>query len=284
MTAEELYALLQHELPASEAMPDDRIGIQVEPAGHTIRGILTCLEVTEAVIEEALVQDCNCIVTFHPLIFSPLYSLRPEERVSRCVMRAVQHNISIVSVHTALDAHPEGTNAYLASRLGISIERPLVPSRQREGYGMGIVGVLPRAMSAPELAEWLGEQLSATVRYCIGAIENIEKVAIVAGSGMSFFDAAVESGAHAFITADVKYHGFHRATGRIALLDPGHFEMEQFVPEILANIIHRVLAQQNMSLPIHACSIRTSPVQVNSSKRFDNGSFTTTVSTNAIER
>jgi dinuclear metal center YbgI/SA1388 family protein len=263
MTAAELYALLEIELPGDEAMASDRLGVQVEPPSLVISGILTCLEVTDAVLDEAEQRGCNCIVTFHPLIFSPLESLRPFDRVGRCVMRAISSHIAIISVHTTLDAHPEGTNAALAHTLGIKPERPLLPSpRGRLGYGIGIVGRLAEAMPLADLVRMVAERLGTAVRYSVGTRDTIERIALVAGSGASFLDAAIESGADAFITADVKYHTFHRAAGHIALLDTGHFEMEQHVPRVLAQLIERLLARHGIRLGVTASSVRTSPVHV----------------------
>jgi len=263
MTAQELYQLLQTELPSDEAMAGDRLGVQVEPPALTISGILTCLEVTDAVLDEAERRGCNCIVTFHPLIFSPLESLRPFDRVGRCIMRAVTSRIAIVSVHTTLDAHPDGTNATLAQMLGIIPERPLLPSpHRRHGYGIGIVGRLAEAMPLEDLVRLVGERLGTTVRYCVGTRDTIERIALVAGSGASLLDAAIEAGADAFITADVKYHTFHRAAGHIALLDAGHFEMEQHVPQLLAQLIERLLERHGIRLGVTPSSVRTTPVHV----------------------
>ncbi|MCX7929828.1 MAG: Nif3-like dinuclear metal center hexameric protein [Chlorobi bacterium] len=269
MTADEFYALLQTELPADEAMAGDRLGVQVEPPDYRVRSVLTCLEVTDAVLDEAEACGCNCIVTFHPLIFSPLAALRYTDRVARCALRAASAGIAIISVHTTLDAHPSGTNAELATMLGIIGERPLFPSRQRPGYGLGIVGHLPARCHINELVQLVSDKLAATVRFCIGVHQTVERVALVAGSGSSLLDAALDSGADAFITADVKYHTFHQAHGRIAIIDPGHYEMEQHVPAILADIVRRIVATHGIELPVTASNARTTPVCTGASVKRD---------------
>jgi dinuclear metal center YbgI/SA1388 family protein len=260
MTADELYALLQTELPADEAMAGDRLGVQIEPPGYTVQRILTCLEVTDAVLDEAERLGCNCIVTFHPLIFAPLVALRPYDRVARCAMRAAASGIAVVSIHTTLDAHPEGTNAELARMLGVTVERPLVPSKLRSGYGIGIVGSLPESLVLDEFARHVAAALGVPVRYSAGARDTVERIAIVAGSGASLLEAAIECRADAFITADVKYHTFHQAHGRIAIIDPGHFEMEQHVPAALARIVRRIFAQHSVEIPVTASTVRTTPI------------------------
>lgn len=285
MTVEKLYALLQTELPVAEAMVGDRLGIQVEPPDHRIERVLTALEVTDTVLDEACQRGCNCIVTFHPLIFEPLQALRPADRVGRCVMRAIVKGIAIVSIHTTLDAHPAGTNATLAQMLGIECERPLLPSTERAGYGMGVVGRLREPCSPSQLARRVADMLGTTVRYCTGASSQIERVALVAGSGSSLLAAALESGVDAFITADVKYHTFHRASGQLTLIDAGHFEMEQHVPVILAGILQQILAHNGCSLDVLPSTTRTSPVRTEISITIDIDSSTIAVSeTDAHQR
>lgn len=276
MTVQQLYELLQTELPCDEAMAGDRLGVQVEPLSHTVGAVLTCLEVTDAVLDEAEQHRCDTIVTFHPLIYSPIDSLRPTDRVGRCVMRAVSQCIAIISVHTALDAHPDGTNVALARMLGIEPEATLIPSPQgRSGYGIGTIGRLARALPLEDVAKTVAERLGTTVRYSVGRCSTIERVAIVAGSGASLLDAAIEAGVDAFITADVKYHTFHRAAGHLALIDAGHFEMEQHVPYLLAQLIERLFERHGVRLPVTACSVRTSPVHVEVSFAPDIESSTT---------
>lgn len=285
MTAQELYKLLQIELPAAEAMAGDRLGVQVEPPDHRITRVLTALEITDAVLDEAAELQCDAIVTFHPLIFTPLEALRPDSRVARCVMRAVRLGIAVVSVHTTLDAHPLGTNTTLAQLLDIQVERPLVPSTERDGYGIGIVGRLEQPLELGALAHRIAERLGTTVRYCSGATDLIARVALVAGSGASMLEAARSAGVDAFITADVKYHTFHYASGQIALIDAGHFEMEQHVPVTLARIIEHLLERNGIALEVIASTVRTSPVHTALSFPTDNQRSTiSTIHTDANQR
>lgn len=274
MTATELYSALQEELPSIEAFPSDPIGVQVEPPAHTIHHILTCLEVTDAVLAEAVEKRCDCIITFHPLIYTPLSALQAHDRVARCVMTAVVHNIAIVCVHTTLDAHPEGTNSYLAKLLGLEATKPLLPPRQFEHYGLGVIGNLPYPLATCEFARQIAKCLATSVRYCKGKSEHIKRVAIVAGSGSSLLQHAIDSGADAFVTADIKYHTFHQAQDTIALFDPGHFEMEQHVPTILARILQRVIFRHDTTITVTPSTIRTSPIY-ESSQTDEIESFTT---------
>ncbi|MBQ3787449.1 MAG: Nif3-like dinuclear metal center hexameric protein [Bacteroidales bacterium] len=63
------------------------------------------------------------------------------------------------------------------------------------------------------------------------------RVALCGGSGASFISDAIAAKADVYITADLKYHDFQRAEGRIILVDAGHYETEQFAKEIFYRAI-----------------------------------------------
>jgi putative NIF3 family GTP cyclohydrolase 1 type 2 len=65
----------------------------------------------------------------------------------------------------------------------------------------------------------------------------IEKIAVLGGSGFFGLEAAKRSGAHAFITSDVKYHEYFEADGDILLLDIGHYESEQFTQDLIQRVL-----------------------------------------------
>jgi putative NIF3 family GTP cyclohydrolase 1 type 2 len=78
---------------------------------------------------------------------------------------------------------------------------------------------------------------------------------------MSFYDRAVEAGAEAFVTADVRYHAFHAANDRIPVIDPGHAESERFVPDGIAGLISETLGRLEDAIPVLALPVSTNPVR-----------------------
>lgn len=248
---------LETRLPPSAAMKGDRIGLQLQSGRTEISSVLVTMELTEIVVEEALGYGVDCIVSFHPLIFAPLVALTDSERVGRICTKLIANGIALVVAHTNFDAFPKGTSVLLAERLGLSIEQPLSPDTVNAGFGMGIV----TSLGTPEpIADFVGRihaVTSAPVRYAVGKGLAVQRVAIVGGSGASFIDAALESKADAFITADIKYHDFHRTQGLMTLIDAGHYEMEQFVPIGLAALLEDIVSCQEEKL--HIIRSRTVP-------------------------
>jgi dinuclear metal center YbgI/SA1388 family protein len=253
MLLREFQRLVDEILPPATAMRGDAIGLQIASTRTEVHSVLACLEVTDAVVQEAVDRECDTIITFHPLIYTPLSRIDRTDRVGRCVADLIARDINLLSVHTTFDAFPQGTNHILAELLGLVPLRPLVPNADGR-TGMGVLAAC--SMSYADLVERTAAVCGGPIRHVPPQADLVSTVAIVGGSGMSFFDDAVRSGADVFMTADVKYHGFHAAAGVIGMIDPGHQEMEQFVPDgIIAT-----LGLHTRDVAFHRSTVRTNPV------------------------
>ena len=95
---------------------------------------MICLEVTEAVLQEAVDKHCNLVIAHHPLIFQPIKRLNGKSYVEKCLVYAVKKDIAIYAKHTNLDNVAQGVNAQIAqtlelSDLSILLPRPSVLSK-----------------------------------------------------------------------------------------------------------------------------------------------------------
>ncbi|MGA2298441.1 MAG: Nif3-like dinuclear metal center hexameric protein [FCB group bacterium] len=125
---------------------------------------------------------------------------------------------------------------------------------------MGIIAQTKKPMTENELLKIVQSTCSSPIRFSHGnKMSGIEKIAIVGGSGSSFIDFALENDADAFITADITYHTFHKANGKLMLIDPGHHEMEKFVPEGLVKLLKENLSQKDYTKIVQS-DIITNPV------------------------
>lgn len=262
MLVSEFQHFVDSVLPPHRALPGDMIGLHVANATNTANRVLVCLEITDAVIAEAVELDCDFILTFHPLIYSPLARLDGRDRVSRLVAELIRRDIGVYCVHTAFDVSPFGTNNLLAEALDLTPTKTLTTS-DSDGTGMGLV--CSCNISFNELVDRVNRVCGGPVRFVAPVLDNVVSVAIVAGSGMSFFPEALASGAQVFITADVRYHDFHAARGSIGIIDPGHFEMERFVP---AGIIE-LLVSNNCQNTLIESAVDTNPVSSRSTSKFE---------------
>jgi dinuclear metal center YbgI/SA1388 family protein len=130
-----------------------------------------------------------------------------------------------------------------------------------EDHGMGVIGILPRPVKPDAFASLLKKRLgTASIRSTRGHSATIRRVAVCGGSGADLLEEAIRRRADAFVTADVKYHAFHDASGRIHLFDAGHYETERPVVDTVVHWLRAAVAETNHSVPVHAARTQTNPI------------------------
>lgn len=105
----------------------DNSGVQIGLREMEIKGVLTTIDVTEEVINEAIENGCNLIISHHPLIFKPLKRITSDDLVQRCILSLIQNNIALYVAHTNFDNILEGVNGKIADKIGLVNQRVLKP-------------------------------------------------------------------------------------------------------------------------------------------------------------
>jgi len=108
----------------------DNAGLIVGDAETEVTGILFSLDVTEAVVAEAIEKKCNLIVAHHPVVFKGLKKLNGSNYVERTVIKAIKNDIAIYATHTNLDHVTQGVNWKIAERLELKNVKVLAPKKQ----------------------------------------------------------------------------------------------------------------------------------------------------------
>lgn len=109
----------------------DNAGLIVGDREAEVTGVLTCLDSTEAVVEEAIAKNCNLIIAHHPIVFRGLKSLTGRTYVERVVLKAIKNDIAIYAIHTNLDnVYHQGVNGKIAEKLGLRQIRILSPKQE----------------------------------------------------------------------------------------------------------------------------------------------------------
>lgn len=127
MIVQEVIDIIEETAPLAYAEGFDNTGLLVGDRNQQVTGVLVTLDTLEEVVNEAIAKDCNMIVSFHPIIFSGLKSITGKDYVERVVIKAIQHNIAIFAMHTALDNAWEGVNHGICERLGLKKTFSLIP-------------------------------------------------------------------------------------------------------------------------------------------------------------
>ena len=240
---------LEHYAPLPLQEGYDNAGLQVGlTEAVEVSGALLCLDVTEAVVDEAIRKGCNLIVSHHPLIFRKLARISDENYVQRTVRKAIKNDITIVSMHTNMDAAKGGVNFKIAEKLGLRNLRFFGGEKEIDGVkgGEGVIGeitdetdtVHADGIAADDLVLMLRERFQAECVQCNQLLRRpIRKVALCGGAGSFLLDAAIAAGADAFITGEMHYHEFFGHEQEIQICVIGHYQSEQFTSEIFRSII-----------------------------------------------
>ena len=224
-------------LPLQESY--DNAGLQVGLTETEISGALLCLDVTEAVVDEAISRGCNLIVAHHPLIFRKLAHISDGSYVERAVIKAIKNDVVIVAMHTNLDNALDGVNFKMAEKMGLADLQPL-QEPEVDGKWSGVVGTLPAPMSAEDFVRMLKERFGvASVRANELLRRPVSRVALCGGAGSFMLGDALRAGADAFVTGEMGYHEFFGHEQQLQICVIGHYESEQFTTEIFRDIISR---------------------------------------------
>jgi dinuclear metal center YbgI/SA1388 family protein len=129
MILADLITFLEKLAPTHYQENYDNSGLLLGDPEKTITRALIAVDVTEAVIEEAIQNKCDLIVSHHPLIFKGLKRLTGSTYVERLVIKAIQYNLAIYAIHTNLDNVQAGINRILGQKLGLDKLRILAPKK-----------------------------------------------------------------------------------------------------------------------------------------------------------
>lgn len=189
----------------------DCSGWGVETDDSEIHKIMLCLTVTNDIVNQAKEENCDMIISHHPLFYVPFE----------------WQYINIYSAHTNLDRTEGGTTDTLIKTLGFDIYET-----------SDFVRYVQTDISIKDFAKKLAK-ISPNFRYVNNRnLTRLNKIGFCAGSGSDFIKEAYENGADAFITGDVKFHT--ALDSKIVVFDIGHFESEILVLDVFEKLINGI--------------------------------------------
>lgn len=268
----EVVNALEQFAPLSLQADFDNAGLQIGLTEAEVSGALLCLDITEAIVDEAISKGCNLIISHHPLIFHKLRRITGDDYVQRTVMKALKNDITILSLHTNMDSVRGGVNYKMAEKMGLErlrfigkrqqvdvgeakaaehekLCRELEPM-QADGYAPskshiegadGVVGTLAKPLAADDLVALLRKAFGVECVMCNQLLRRpIKTVALCGGAGDFLLDAAIAERADAFITGEMHYHQYFGHEQEIQICVIGHYQSEQYTTEIFRDVLaHR---------------------------------------------
>ncbi|NQV02773.1 MAG: Nif3-like dinuclear metal center hexameric protein [Bacteroidia bacterium] len=342
MKLKEIIAELESWAPSSFQEEWDNSGLILGNPLMDVTGIMVSLDTTYNVIEEALLHQCNLIISHHPLIFKGITKITPVLPEYQIIQKAIQNDIAILALHTNLDNRSDSLNHVLGHRLGLEKIRILQPKRgylkklvtfcppdhvekvreslfsagaghignydccsfNTPGFGSfraseeanpfvgeknnihfeeetrievifpihieqrligsllrshpyeevaydiysldnlfhqvgaGVFGQLPEPMNSETFLSLVKKAYGLKlIRHTKLPDEQVNTVAICSGAGAFLIRDVHRMGIDAYLTGDLKYHDFQGGMSNLLLADIGHFESEQFVKEMLKELL-----------------------------------------------
>ncbi|KAA6340670.1 hypothetical protein EZS27_011470 [termite gut metagenome] len=240
----------------------DNAGLQIGLQDVEVTGVLLCLDVTEAVIDEAITLGCNFIISHHPFLFKGYKSITGKDYIERCIIKAIKNEITIYSSHTNLDNASGGVNFKIAEKIGLKNVQILAPKEDnllklvtyapsthvdnvRNALfiaGCGNIGNYDScSYNSVEKGTFRAKEGATPFCGTIGELHQGVEVKIetilpsfnCGGAGAFLLPQAIRSKADVFITGEMKYHDYFGYEANILIAEIGHYESERYNSEVI---------------------------------------------------
>lgn len=226
---------LEEKYPLELAESWDNVGLLIGSKDKNISKVLVCLDITNNVVEKAIYENVDLIISHHPLIFHPQKRILEDELQGNKIIKLIENKISVYSIHTNLDSAKEGLNDYVLKKIGIKgkiLDTELIPLRYME---------LDESIDLYDFCNILKKNLFLeNMRLVETDNKIIKNIAITTGDGSSFIKD-LNKNVDLFITGDLKHHiSLDAYEEGLNLLDIEHYGSEKFCVDILENTLKNI--------------------------------------------
>lgn len=234
MTVNDILISLCRFAPIDSAEHWDNVGLMCGNKNDDVSAVALALDVTNAVIDEAIEKGANLIVTHHPLLFPPIFSITGSNPTVSLSFRCIKEGINVISMHTNLDSCSGGVSDTLAETLKLQNIIPV-------GNYLRI-GTSHKKMPLKEYCDFVKKALGISFVSAVEGDKEVSKVAVAAGAcDTEFLLDAVKENADTLVCGEAKYSIciYAKAAG-INLIIAGHHATERPILSKLHNIISGV--------------------------------------------
>ena len=233
----EFYANLEKLAPPELSAVWDNDGVMCKNTKTEVSRVLVALDATKSVLEYAKENGFDTVLTHHPLIFKGIKSMSGDDVTSGRVMKALLSDISVISLHTRLDAAEGGVNDTLAEMFELS---EIEAFGDAEAASLGRIGKLSSETDVFDFAEKVKIALGCEAVRVTGK-GKVSRVAVVGGDGKDFIIPAVKAGADVLVTGDSGYNASEEAAEMgFTVIEAGHYHTEVPVCEKLVSFVRKL--------------------------------------------
>ena len=255
MRCSDVMKILESLSPPSFAESWDNVGLLAGRNDKTIHKVMLALDATDDVVEQAILQGVDMLITHHPLLISSIKKITAEDFIGRRLLKLIRNDICYYAMHTNFDIM--GMADAAADALGLSHCEVLEITYEDElsKEGIGRLGRLNHEMSVEECAALCKEVFKVSHVRVYGEPDRmIETAAIVPGSGKDYIEAALNKQADVFITGDIRHHdGLDAMEQGLTIIDAGHYGIEKifvsYMEEFFNNQMPELIVYKAMEKP-----------------------------------
>ncbi|MDY4053194.1 MAG: Nif3-like dinuclear metal center hexameric protein [Bacilli bacterium] len=198
------YLLTKYPTSLASSFDLGKVGLQFGSLNQEVKVVMLALDGSTKVIDEAIMNDVDLLITHHPFMFNSMLSMDYDNPLQEKIKQVIKNDLNVFSMHTNFDVAEGGMNEILAKRLGLKNIRFVGDTLNNESFiRTGEVDEI----SLSDFLEVVKEKLKVDgLRYTGSLNKKIHKVGILAGSGG--FELYLASRLHcdAFITGEVKHN------------------------------------------------------------------------------
>lgn len=233
-------------------------GLNLGSSHKPVSKILFTVDLTKAVVEEAISENVDLIISHHPLILHPVSLLPEESQKGEIVSKLIKNDIALINAHTNADAAARGVNDALAHLLNVSDLKPINET------GIGRFGTLAKPMKLKDFGEFAKEKLPKTKNSILisGDLEKeISTVAVCGGAGDSLLSEVRELALDVYLTADLRHHPAqdNKELAGPALISVSHWASEWPWLNFCLTDLNRELENAGFEVEMKISTLNTDP-------------------------
>ena len=226
MDIKELIKNIQKIIPFENAFEGDNVGLVIGTEKEEVQNIIVAHDLTLELLEHCLSKEINCVVVYHPPIHNSLDFVRFDNPYTEVIAKFLSNKISIISLHTALDASSGGNADTLAELFKLDEITKFAYTNETNAAGrIGKIKEIVPANFLTEIENVLNTKVIRTNKYYT-ELEKINTVALLPGSGTDYLEEVITK-VDVYVTGDISHHHFLLAdVSKIGLVQISHIASE----------------------------------------------------------